>query len=541
MRFGRFLAPAAVLLVAVTTGGWFLQQGVSQERNVYFQVRLFEEVVNHVADRFVEPVDREDLYGSAISGVLEGLEDPNSSFLDVSEWESLRIRTEGEYGGVGLEIVGRGDWVTVVNPLPGTPGTRAGIRAGDRFYEVAGESAEGWTADKAVERLRGQPGTEVEVLMLRPGVPEPIPFTITRAVIQYLTVPFHTMLDGDVGYVPLRMVSESSPQEVQAAIDDLLASGAESMILDLRGNPGGLLDQGIAIADLFLDPGVTVVETRGRAVDQNSVFRSRSQSVYPDLPLVVLVDERSASASEIIAGALQDHDRALVVGTITFGKGSVQSLYQLTGGNVLKLTTARWYTPSGRSIQKAREDQMAVFDDGALTITGALAAVPDTAGRPRFQSSGGRTLLGGGGITPDLLVTLDTLSVAEQGAVRSLYAIAPTFNATLFDGVAEYSNEHPDLSPDFRVTDAMVADFAAALREATDEASDGRTLQEAEVYIRYNLERELALQTFGEAAEFDRIQRVDRQIGEALSALSAASSPSALLQVAGNPLPVDLP
>ncbi len=541
MRSGRFLAPLAVLLVAVTTGGWFLQQGVSQERNVYFQVRLFEEVVNHVADRFVEPVDREDLYGSAITGVIEGLEDPNSSFLDVSEWESLRIRTEGEYGGVGLEIVERGGWVTVVNPLPGAPGTRAGIRAGDRFYAVEGESAEGWSADQAVERLRGAPGTSVDVEMVRPGVADPIPFTLTRAVIQFLSVPFHSMLEGNVGYVPLRMVSEASPDEVREAIDDLLSSGAESVILDLRGNPGGLLDKGIEVADLFLDPGLTVAETRGRAADQNQILRSRSPSEYPDLPLVVLVDERSASASEIIAGALQDHDRALVVGTITFGKGSVQSLYPLTGGNVLKLTTARWYTPSGRSIQKPREDQVAVFDGGALTISGALASVPDTTGRPRFESSGGRTLLGGGGITPDLLVMLDTLSVEEQGAVRSLYSTAPTFNSTLFDWVAEYSNEHPGLAPDFRITEAMVADFTASLRTATEESLEDRLLRGAQRYIRYNLERELALQTFGEAAEFERIRRVDSQIDRALEALSGASSPDALFQVAGTPLPGDLP
>lgn len=541
MRSGRFLAPLAVLLVAVATGGWFLQQGVSQERNVYFQVRLFEEVVDHVADRYVEAVDREDLYGSAITGVLEGLDDPNSSFLDVSEWESLRIRTEGEYGGVGLEIVERNGWVTVVNPLPGTPGTRAGIRAGDRFFSVAGESAEGWSADQAVERLRGEPGTSVEVEMVRPGVDQPIPFNLTRAVIQYLTVPFHTMLDGDVGYVPLRMVSEASPEEVREAIDDLLASGAKSLILDLRGNPGGLLDKGIEVADLFLDPGLTVVETRGRATDQNQVLRSRSQSAYPDLPLVVLVDERSASASEIIAGALQDHDRALVVGTITFGKGSVQSLYPLIGGNVLKLTTARWYTPSGRSIQKPREDQLAVFDGGALTISGALASVPDTAGRPRFESSAGRTLLGGGGITPDMIVTLDTLSVEEQGAVRSLYSIAPTFNSTLFDWVAEYSNDHPGMDPDFVLTDAMVEDFTASLRAASDEDIGDSVLRGAQPYIRYNLERELALQTFGEAAEFERIRRSDRQVDEALTALSRASSPDALFQVAGNPLTRDLP
>jgi carboxyl-terminal processing protease len=253
-----------VILVAVFSGGWFLQQGVEQQQNVYSQVRLFEEVVDHVSARFVDPVDRSRLYDSAIEGVLRDLGDPNTSFLPAQAYENLRIRTEGEYGGVGLEITERNGLITVVTPLPGTPGTRAGMRAGDAIVEVEGESTEGWSVDDAVDRLRGRPGTDVAVTVRRPGVDAPIPFTVTRAVIELLSVPFAVEVAEGIGYVPLQMVSESSSREIRDAISSLQEDGLRGLILDLRGNPGGLLDEGVAISDLFLDPGDAIVETRGR-------------------------------------------------------------------------------------------------------------------------------------------------------------------------------------------------------------------------------------------------------------------------------------
>ena len=226
MRFLRsILGPAFVLAVALLTGGWFLQQGVGQEQNVYYQVRLFEEVVDHVANHFVDSVERDELYDAAIEGLIEDLDDANTEFLTASDWSNLRIRTEGEYGGLGLEIVQRDNWITVVSTLPGTPGERAGIRAGDRLVEVEGESAEGWDANRAVSVLRGRPGTEAEVRIQRPGVESPIPFTLTRAVIQVRSVPFATMLDSGVGYVPLQIFSESSEDELRKAVEGPLGRG----------------------------------------------------------------------------------------------------------------------------------------------------------------------------------------------------------------------------------------------------------------------------------------------------------------------------
>jgi len=526
------MAPTLVLATALLLGGWFLQQGVGQEQNVYFQSRIFQEVMDHVADRYVEPVDRSVLYQSAIDGVLDDLGDPNSSFMDSRSWENFRIRTEGEYGGVGLEIQDREGWVTVVSPIPGTPGSRAGIRAGDRLFEVDGESMEGWNVNQAVDALRGRPGSSVQLRVSRPGVPEPISFTLSREAIQLRSVPFAQMVEAGVGYVPLRIFSETSEQEVRQAIQELKGQGMEGLILDLRGNLGGLLDQGVAVTDLFLDSGTSVVETRGRSPDQNSTLRTSRPQTYPDLPLVVLIDETSASASEIVAGALQDHDRALVVGATSFGKGSVQTLFRLTGGNVLRLTTAHWYTPAGRSIQKPQELQMSLGERGVLSLTGQLVERPDTTGKERVTSMGGRPLLAGGGITPDLLVMPDTLSTGEQGAVRALYQEAGNFNAALANFSVRYLQRNPGLNQDFVLPEAALTEFQATLVESQvpvdDEVFDG-----AARFIRHQLEREIGKAEWGDPGEFRQAAREDRALRRAVELLREADTQASLFSLAG--------
>lgn len=526
------LAPVLVLTSALLLGGWFLQQGVGQEQSLYFQARVFQEVVDHVAERYVDPVERSDLYQNAIEGVLGSLGDPNTSFLDARSWEDFRIRTEGEYGGVGLEILERDGWVTVQSPIPGTPGARAGIRAGDRIVEVDGESAEGWSSARVADRLRGRPGSEVEVRMGRPGIDEPIDFTIRREVIQLRSVPFATMAAPGIGYVPLRVFSESSETEVRGAIERLRGEGMRGLVVDLRGNLGGLLDQGVAITDLFLQAGLPVVETRGRATDQNGVLRTSRPEAYPDLPVVVLIDESSASASEIVAGALQDHDRALVLGTPSFGKGSVQTLFRLTGGNVLRLTTARWYTPAGRSIQKDFEEQMALGSRGVPTLAGPLTERPDTVGKPRVSSMGGRSLVGGGGITPDLIILADTLTQAEQAAVRAVYQEAGTFNTAMFNFSVRYLQENPNLARDFTLGDDVLERFYRFLVESR--VAVGRdSFDQAARFIRYQLEREIARREWGEDGEFLHAAPADRPLQRALDFLRDADSPSSLFNQAG--------
>ncbi len=516
------VVPTLVVALSIAAGGWLLQEGVDRSANLYTQVRVLQEVVDRVRSSFVEEVDEGSLYQSAIDGVIQELGDPHSSFLPARDYEDLRIRTEGEYGGVGLEVVDRDGWVTVVSPIPGSPGARSGLRAGDRFFEIDGIAADTMNTDQAVELLRGRPGTEVDVLMLRPGVDDPIPFTLERAVVHLKAVPFASMVQGDVGYVPLQTVRETSSSEVRAAVDSLRNEGMRALIFDLRGNPGGLLDEGIAVTDLFLPEGDAIVETRGRAAGQSEVFRASEPDRYPDLPVVVLVDGTSASASEIVAGALQDHDRAVVLGQTSYGKGSVQSLFRLSGGNVLRLTTARWYTPVGRSIDRLQETSVDVAEH-ALGIDGQLVDSLGVEDRPTHTSMGGRMLYGGGGIVPDLVVTPATLTESEARAVQRIFRRGSSFQEALFGFAVGYVQEHPELRPGFSLTDEELQDFYASLPENGEPVSR-EDFQNAERFVRYRLEGEIALQEWGDLGRFEQGLEYDSQLRAALDLLSGAGS-----------------
>ncbi|MEM7417620.1 MAG: S41 family peptidase [Gemmatimonadota bacterium] len=523
------MAPIIIVVVAVVSGGWLLQEGVDRADNVYVRVRVLQEVVDRVESSFVDDVDSRALYNSAIDGLLQDLDDPHSSFLRADDYENLRIRTEGEYGGVGLEVVDRDGYVTVVSPIPGGPGGRMGIRAGDRFFEIEGVPADTMVTDQAVELLRGSPGDEITVQMLRPGVDEPIEFTITREVIRLRAVPFAEMLDNEIGYVPLLTFRENSAAEIEAAVDSLLQEGMTGLVLDVRGNPGGLLDQGIAVSDLFLPSGAGVVETRGRDANQNETYSARDRDRYEGLPVVVLVDGGSASASEIIAGALQDHDRAALVGETTFGKGSVQSLYRLTGGDVLRLTTARWFTPQGRSIHLDPEERGHTVDDFDLSVAGQMVQPTHVEGRPEFETVGGRTIYGGGGITPDLFVSPDVLSPREVEGVRGLFTRQGGFSLAVFAFAVEYVADHPDLEEGFSIGAADFDRFYSMLPEFGAASVARADFDNAERFVRYYLEREIALQAWDDAAQFRHQKDLDRQLEVAVELLTGAGTPTELL------------
>ncbi|MEX0856000.1 MAG: S41 family peptidase [Gemmatimonadota bacterium] len=540
------LGPGIVVLLTLVAGGWFLQQGIAQDRGSLADSRLFQEVLDHIADRYVDSIDRDSLYASAIQGILTELGDPNTSLMNGETFENFRLQTEGDYGGVGLEISDRDDFITVVSPLPGTPGARAGIRAGDEIVAVDGVSTRDWPVQQAVQVLRGTPGTDAQVQIVRPGVGDPIDFTITRERIQLLSVPFATLLEGDIGYVPLGLFSETSTAEVRAAADSLRDAGATSFILDLRGNPGGILDQGVGITDLFLPSGASVVETRGRDGLPNGALRASTPDRYEGMPVVVLVDRGSASASEIVAGALQDHDRALVLGTTTFGKGSVQSLYPLSNNYVLKMTTARWYTPQGRSIEREDGEDLDPINPVALTegtehlpitVTGAYVLPPDTAGRPTVTSAGGRTLFGGGGIVPDVLAAQDTLTAAEQEATRALSEEWGSFSLGLFSYAVGFLNAYQSEDPNFVITDADLVALHEHLRTERELELDLETFLRAEPVIRYELETEIAGQGWDALEGFRRTIRFDTPLQQALALLREADSPEDLFSLGASGTP----
>lgn len=324
------------------------QQGLNARDETYKGLRLFTDVIEMIERNYVEPVDAEELIQNAIEGMLKGL-DPHSAFLKPDALKDLQLDTQGEFTGIGISISMRDDRVTVVAPIEGTPAFRAGIQAGDIILKIDGEPAR--DLRDAVNRIRGPKGTEVQVTIQRPDVADPLEFTLTRDVIPIESVRYTTLQPG-YGYIWITNFRETTTTDLKAALNQLRSAEAplKGLVLDLRNNPGGLLNQAIEVADVFIEEG-TLLSIKGRQGGNSKVFKAQARDTFSNVPMIVLINGGSASASEIVAGALQDQKRALLLGTPSFGKGSVQTVESLREGYGLKLTIARYYTPSGRSIQ----------------------------------------------------------------------------------------------------------------------------------------------------------------------------------------------
>jgi carboxyl-terminal processing protease len=503
-----------------------MQEGYgASPTNGHARARLFDEVMTHDENDYVDTVDENDLYKKAVDGMLLELHDPHSVYLTPDSLARLNESTTGRYAGVGIQMDVRDGWITVVAPLPGTPAQRAGILTGDRLVEIDGHSTRGWTSDEAMKAIRGDPGTVVHVMVERPGASARLPFTLTREEIQFHSVQNASMLRDSIGYVDLAIFSENSDRELRSAIDSLRRAGMRRLIFDLRGDPGGLLDQGVAVADLFLDPGQKIVSMRGRTSASDRDYVDRFPQSWPDMPIVVLVDSESASASEIVSGALQDHDRAVIVGTTSYGKGSAQSLFTMPEGGALKLTTALWYTPSGRSINKPRPDN--TDDEGD---DDALRTLGDTV-RPRFHTDAGRVVLGGGGITPDVPVADSTESAAESELQAALGKHVAEFRDVLVDYALELKAKHTVTSPTFTVTPAMRNDLYERLRTRNVNLPRSVFDDNARLVDRL-IGDQVARYVFGPEAEFERSAHYDLAIATATRLLEGASTPTALLKEA---------
>jgi carboxyl-terminal processing protease len=519
---------AVVVLAALVSGGWFLQRETEPAGSVYQQARLFDDVLAHVADYYVDSLDEKQLYQMAIDGMLDQLHDPYSVFLKPDDFRQLSEATTGNYSGLGIQIDVRGGWITVVAPLPDTPAERAGIQTGDLIVALDGKTTEGWKQDSAVKALRGPAGTTAELQIRRAGIDKQITFKLTRATIHIRSVQIAMMLDKQVGYISLNPVSENSTREVTQAIDTLLKQGMKSLIFDLRNNPGGLLDQGVAVSDLFLDPGKVIVETRGRAPGSSHEFDDSKPQQWPHLPIVVIVNGGTASAAEIISGALQDHDRAVVIGTPTFGKGLVQSFWRLTPETGLKLTTARWYTPSGRTIQRVTRNE-AEQDSLVFAAQRGHDTKPDST--LLFHTDAGRSVYGGGGIRPDLYVVADTFTTAERNFIRALADKAPLYQDAVTTYALELKEGHRLASPDFPVTDGMVDEVIRRIRAKGVSIPDS-VFAGARELIGQQLGYESARYSFGRPVEFRRRMSDDQQVKRALALADRAKSPQDLLTLA---------
>jgi carboxyl-terminal processing protease len=345
-----------VLCACATLGGFSavrVAQAARDPQGPYRKLDVFSHVLSLIENNYVEPVDETRLLYGAVEGMVRTL-DPHSSFMDPRSYSALKEETEGEYGGVGLELATRGEEVVVVAPMDGSPAERAGFQPGDRLVEVDGMVISGKRETDAVHALIGPPGTRVVIKAQRAGWQEPRTFTLVRDVIHVVSVE-SKLFDRKLGYVKIKTFQDRTDQYLRKALEDLKAQAGGQLgglVLDLRHNPGGLLDQAVKVSDRFLEGGV-IVTTKGRGGRHVEVERAHAKGTEPRYPMVVLVDGGTASASEIVAGALQDARRAVVIGTQTFGKGSVQTVIELEDGSGLKLTVARYYTPSGRSIQES--------------------------------------------------------------------------------------------------------------------------------------------------------------------------------------------
>lgn len=426
----RTLALAALLL-PVGLGGFLL----GNSARVRASLDLFNQVFRLVSETAVDSLPDERLYELAARGLVHELNDPYADVLSPEQRASFDRNSIGNrYAGTGMTIRSHRGKVTAFRVFPTSPAYRAGLRPGDRIVQVGETSVVGWESDSVTTLLLGTPDTDVRVTVERAGADAPIVATIRRAVVRVPAVPYTMMLTGSIGYVPITRFNDVSAADVARAILDLERQGARGFILDLRGNGGGDLYQSLRMAGIFLEPGqeIASVKHRGKAPE---VYRAEARPMLSDAPIAVLVDGGSASASEIVAGSLQDQDRALVIGTRTFGKGLVQTQVTLDNGWAVRLTTGKWYTPSGRSIQA----EHSTLGDGRFvedTMTG-----PD---RPTYRSASGRVILGGGGVTPDVEVRPDTVSTGERTLARAVGNRIADLQDVVFETARQMASQGTD-------------------------------------------------------------------------------------------------
>ncbi len=346
----RFFA-AVVMAVVFAMATWGMSQRVGAVANdAYESLRIFTDVVSIVEENYAEEVDIKELVYNAVKGMLRGL-DPHSSFLTPEDYSEMQVDTKGAFGGIGIEIGIREGVLTVIAPIEDTPAFKAGIKAKDKIVKIGDKPTKDMTLNDAVKLMRGPKGTEVTIWIMREGFEEPKPFTIVRDIIKVKSVKSKMLEDG-FGYIRITQFQESTADDLEDALNKLGSREGKlkGLVLDLRNNPGGLLQQAVAVANKFISSGL-IVYTKGRAPGQDLSFNADAEGTHPYYPMIVLVNGGSASASEIVAGALQDHRRAVLLGTTTFGKGSVQTIIPLADGSAVRLTTSKYYTPSGRSIQ----------------------------------------------------------------------------------------------------------------------------------------------------------------------------------------------
>lgn len=463
----------SIVVIGSVLLGMQLESAFSGDDTLDARKKL-ERAFNLVVDNYVGDVDANEVAEHAIRGMLKEL-DPHSAYIDAERMRRIREEFDASFEGIGIsfELISGAeegtDTLMVRSVIPDGPSEKVGLMTGDRILEVDGRSTIGFTDDDVRSNLKGPRGTTVNLSIQRPGVPDRMAFSIKRDKIPLKTVDSYYMVDDETGYIKLNRFARTSHREVVVALETLKSQGMERLIFDLRGNVGGLMEMAVRISDEFLGANQMIVSQRGRKAEHNAEFRARGGGRFEENPVIVLIDNGSASASEIVAGALQDHDRALVVGRRSFGKGLVQQQYILEDGSAMRVTISRYYTPSGRLIQTDYDEGNAeayymskrefIKQDGSLSADEILDSVPDSL---RYETTSGRAVFGGGGIYPDYVVFDDTLSVL----VQRMWGMSDEFVRTWLDAnradmLATWGGNKYDFFRDYAISDGMFDDFTS--------------------------------------------------------------------------------
>ena len=507
MKRQQLVLVLAVMAAGSLTGGLLGPRLDAAADRPNDRLKTFSQILGIIQDRYVEEVSPEVTIEGAIDGMLKTL-DPHTHFLNAAEYQDMSEEQHGSFSGLGI-VISKPTLekpLTVIAPIEGTPAYRAGIRPGDVIAQIEGIDTLDMSVDQALKKLRGPKGSQVNITVVRPGEDQPLPFTITRDDIPTRSVQYAFMIRPEVGFIRVSNFTQTTDRELEEKLQVLKNAGMKRLIMDLRGNPGGLLEQAVRMADKFLSRGQKVVYTRGRIKGSDQEYAASGGGTHIDFPVVVLVNKYSASASEIVAGALQDHDRALIVGKTTWGKGLVQTVYPLSHRSALALTTAHYYTPSGRLIQRDYESLEDYFylshdEDEEVPVEKDIR-----------HTDSGRVVYGGGGITPDILV--DSLKLDKF--LRRLE------NEQVFFGFAvQFNLRHKDLDRSFSVDDATLDEFRKFLTQRKFEYTD-TDLKEHDEYLRASIRKEIFSSRWGNEEGFRVFAEIDPQILKALGSFPQA-------------------
>jgi carboxyl-terminal processing protease len=522
-RYRPLPAVFFAILVSALVGGLFGRSALATDDKVPEHYRAFTAALNAIETSYIDKVDSDNLVYGAVRGML-GTLDPHSSFFSPKEYAQMRERQEGRYYGIGVSIQAIDGDITAMQVFEQSPAYKKGIRRGDVLANVEGEDTKGWTVDQAMRKLRGPKGTEVGVGVRRRGYSELIKFALTRDEVYIPTVPAAFMIDDTTGYIRMQDFGENTDRDVKHALRDLSSKGMKRLLFDIRGNPGGPLDQAIKVSNEFLPKGKMIVYTRGRVPNSDQDYRATEDSEFTEMPIVALVNRNSASAAEIVSGALQDHDRAYLVGETTFGKALVQSVYRISGGAGLALTTAHYYTPSGRIIQRPWD---ASFDEYlSYTLRDQDANKPHNPSDLKHTDSG-RPVYAGGGIEPDKRVAgpLEGFNPGRFGRMlvaRGEFAnYAQKFAAEGDTRVTQTSTNRKLVKRNFVVDEAMVADFREQVKSdklKLDEEAFAKDLEFIKAMMRFEIDNAV----FGIADARRHLIAVDPQAQAALTMFGEA-------------------